>query len=114
MRNQPAPCEQKLWSVLRNRQLNGFKFRRQYFAGRYAADFYCAACRLIVEIDGISHFDRLQYDAIRTQRLSADGFDVIRFGNVDVHENLDGVLETILDACEQRCAPVIPDSHPSP
>ena len=48
--------EIKLWSILRNRQMNGLKFRRQHPIGRYVADFYCDEFRIIIELDGESHF----------------------------------------------------------
>src|SRR5690349_9123750 len=69
IRHEPAPAEQKLWRCLRNRRLNGLKFRRQHPIGPFIADFYCADLRPIIELDGDSHADQLQYDAERTQWL---------------------------------------------
>ena len=113
MRHEPAPAEQKLWWCLRDRRLNGFKFRRQYAVLGYVADYYCAECSLIVELDGDSHEGREQYDAQRTRNLANEGFRIIRFVNTDVFENLDGVLEAILSECEssasRKKAP-----HPNP
>ena len=63
MRRDPVPAEQKLWKCLRDRQLGGFKFRRQY-----VADFYCHECRLIVEIDGGTHERREKYDSTKEQK----------------------------------------------
>ena len=114
MRKQSAPCEQKLWAVLRDRQLNGYKFRRQYSVGKFIADFYCAQCRLIIEVDGESHFDQPGYDAKRTEWLASEGYEVLRFGNLDVHENIVGVLDSILEVCEARCPTPSSESHPSP
>jgi very-short-patch-repair endonuclease len=102
MRHEPAPAEQKLWRCLRDRQLNGFKFRRQVAVGTYIADFYCAACRLVVELDGDSHSDRKQYDEKRTAELEHEGLAVLRFVNTDVFDHLDSVLEAILRECEAR------------
>ena len=104
MRHDPAPAEKKLWRCLRDRQLGGFKFRRQHVIGPYIADFYCHACRLIVEIDGESHGHREEYDATRTQILNRGGDHVIRFMNEDVHDFLDSVLEAILGQCERQVA----------
>ena len=101
MRHEPAPAEQLLWKCLRDRRLNGLKFRRQFSVGRYVADFYCADCRLVVELDGESHDRRGAYDAERTCWLESQGYRVVRFVNTDVFENLDGVLEAILSACEK-------------
>ena len=100
MRHEPAPAEQKLWWCLRNRRLNGFKFRRQYPLRGYVADYYCAESRLIVELDGESHEGREQYDERRTNTLIDEGLRVIRFVNTDVFEHLDAVLEAILAECE--------------
>jgi lysyl-tRNA synthetase class 2 len=115
MRHEPAPAEQKVWRCLRNRKLNGFKFRRQFAIDRYIADFCCAECKLIVELDGDSHSDREQYDAERTRALQAKGYTVFRCTNVDVFENLDGTLETLLRECEgRRNSADGPSPQPSP
>jgi len=100
MRKDPAPPEEKLWRCLRDRQLNGFKFRRQHNVGSFIADFYCHETRLVVEADGDSHASRQQYDRARTVRLEQDGYHVIRFENADVLDHLDAVLEEILKECE--------------
>jgi very-short-patch-repair endonuclease len=104
MRHEPAPAEQKLWWCLRNRRLNGFKFRRQFPVGKYVADYYSAECKLIVELDGDSHDGREAYDEKRTQNLMNDGYRVVRFLNTDVFENLVAVLEAILAECEAGVA----------
>ena len=88
--------ERRLWSVLRNRQLGGAKFRRQYPIERYFADFACVEARLIVELDGGQHDEQAGYDARRTEVLETCGWKVIRFWNNEVTENLDGVADTIL------------------
>jgi very-short-patch-repair endonuclease len=108
MRSEPAPAEERLWKRLRDRQLNGLKFRRQYPVLNYIADFYCAECRLIIELDGDSHSEREEYDAQRTKELQQAGFAVIRFSNVDVFEHFDNVMEEILRVAGLS-AP-----HPSP
>lgn len=104
MRAESAPAEKVLWACLRDRQLNGFKFRRQHVMGPYVADFYCHECRVIVELDGDSHDRRDMYDASRTKILERGGDIVIRFLNEDVFDFTDAVLEAILDRCEQRSA----------
>ncbi len=107
-RKAPAPAEQKLWRCLRDRQHNGFKFRRQLITGAYIADFYCHAVHLIVEIDGVSHGHRESYDSTRTQILERGGDRVIRFANEDVHDFLDAVLGEILAECESYSPPNAP------
>ena len=104
LRHKQAPAEKILWFCLRDRRLNGFKFRRQVAVGRYVADFYCAACKLIVELDGNSHFDQETYDARRTEWLTTQGYHVVRYANTDVHKYLDAVLNNLLTECE-RLAP---------
>jgi very-short-patch-repair endonuclease len=104
MRHEAAPAEQKLWQCLRNRQLCGYKFRRQQPLPPFVADFFCAEATLVVELDGESHGERQAYDARRTKRLTRDGLRVIRFENDDVFRFLDAVLEEILRECE-RLAP---------
>ena len=113
MRQEPAPAEEKLWWCLRDRRLNGFKFRRQVGMGRYIADFYCAVCKLVVELDGDSHDGRQEYDEQRTEELGRRGLKVLRFVNTDVYEHLVPVLEAILKECEARSAKEL-RSGPSP
>ena len=119
MRHVSAPAEQVLWRCLRNRRLNGFKFRRQVPAGRYVADFYCAECRLVVEADGSSHFDRVEEDRARTEWLNANGYAVVRYRNTDVFDHLIPVLENLLAVCERRAGRGVPSrtsdgERPSP
>jgi very-short-patch-repair endonuclease len=114
MRHIPAPAEQKLWKCLRNRQLGGFKFRRQFAIASYIADFSCPEFKLIVELDGESHEIRVDYDNERSANLAERGFEVIRFPNTEVHENLEGILLEILNECESRSSRVGPSPLPSP
>jgi very-short-patch-repair endonuclease len=102
MRREGAPAEKRLWQLLRDRQLNGFKFRRQHPIGPFIADFYCAERRLVVELDGDSHEERVEYDQKRTAFLEADANRVLRVLNTDVFENIDSVLLSILKACESE------------
>lgn len=88
--------ERKLWAALRNRQLEGFKFRRQVTIGPYVVDFLCAERKLIVELDGGQHDDVT--DAPRTAFLEAQGFRAARFWNHEVNESFEGVLASILAA----------------
>ena len=96
LRQRSGDAEWKLWSILRNRQLGGLKFRRQVPIGRYFADFACFDSRLIVEVDGSQHADRVEADAARTRDLEQLGWHVIRFSNYDVMTNVVGVGDTIL------------------
>src|SRR5258708_6848130 len=98
LRTASTDAELKLWSMLRNRGLGGFKFRRQFPIGGYIADFVCIERKLIIEVDGFQHVEREQYDRQRTADLNARGFRVLRFWNNDVLENTDDVAEEILTA----------------
>jgi very-short-patch-repair endonuclease len=102
LRRSRIPAEMMLWRCLRNRQLGGFKFRRNQPLAPFIADFFCAEVSLVVELDGGSHGPRIIYDARRTDRLNRDGNAVIRFANEDVIHHLDAVLEEILAECEMR------------
>ena len=96
LRNNMTEPEKRLWSVLRNKQL-GVKFRRQHGIGHYIADFYSPEIRLVIELDGDSHFhqDAIQYDALRDEYMRALGIVVIRLLNQDVMCNFDAVLSYI-------------------
>ena len=89
--------ERTLWQKLRNRQLNGFKFRRQHPIGPYIVDFFCLDARLAIELDGSQHGDEraVEDDERRTAYLNDQGYRVLRFWNQEVIDNLDGVLEAI-------------------
>lgn len=96
LRKHSTTPEQLLWNAVRNRQIANTKFRRQHPIESYIVDFFSADAKLIIELDGESHEGRQDYDARREQRLKAMGYQVLRFTNDEVLENLDGVLEVIL------------------
>lgn len=94
LRQRMTDAERKLWQKLRASQL-GVKFRRQTPMGNYVVDFYCHACRLVVELDGSQHLEQVAYDEQRTIYLNNLGLTVLRFWNNEVLLNTDGVLERI-------------------
>jgi very-short-patch-repair endonuclease len=96
LRKNMTEPEIKLWQYLRNEQL-GVKFRRQHSIGEYIADFYCTKLKLVIEIDGGSHFndEAIEYDSIRTNFFKSLGIEVIRFNNDEVMTNIEGVFEII-------------------
>ncbi len=100
LRHTSPPAEQELWSILRNRQCGGYKFRRQAPVGIYVADFVCIPMKLIVELDGPSHDGTVRADLEREAYLKAHGFRILRFTNQQVHEELEGVFQMIFRACE--------------
>ncbi|MCJ2138806.1 endonuclease domain-containing protein [Methylobacterium sp. E-066] len=97
LRRNQTTAEAKLWRVLRNRALNGWKFRRQYPIDRFIVDFACVEARLVVEVDGATHSTdwEIHSDAARTAIIEASGFVLLRILNADIHQDLDGVRETI-------------------
>jgi very-short-patch-repair endonuclease len=92
--------EQRLWKYLRNRRLARLKFVRQLPIGGYIVDFACREKNLIVELDGESHATSGEYDLKRQHLLERSGWRVIRFGNDDVLNNLEGVLTGIVKSAE--------------
>ncbi|MGF9563566.1 DUF559 domain-containing protein [Neorhizobium sp. JUb45] len=97
LRRNETEEEYRLWSELRNRLLNGYKFARQVPLGPYIVDFLCRDRGLIVEIDGFHHADSMS-DRIRTQWLNANGYAVLRFWNHEITGERRAVLDTILAA----------------
>jgi very-short-patch-repair endonuclease len=88
-------AERRLWSVLRSRRLQGYKFRRQRPIGPFIVDFVCIEHRLVIEADGGQHLDS-DYDARRTAWLEAREWRVLRFWNNDILANTEGVQEAVL------------------
>jgi very-short-patch-repair endonuclease len=99
LRSNMTGAETRLWSRLRARQLQGFKFRRQHGIGPYIVDFYCSEQSLVIEVDGDSHADadQIQKDQLRDRYFQSLGLRVIRYINDDILKNLDGVLEDLAD-----------------
>lgn len=98
LRRQAPPAEAILWQHLKHRRLAGCKFRRQYSIGRYVVDFYCPEKRLVIEVDGPSHFmsDAVrEYDTQRQEYIESHGMTVFRCTNYDVYQNIHGVIDTI-------------------
>ena len=87
LRREQTSAETKLWYVLRNRQLGGYKFRRQQPLGKFIVDFICKSAKLVIEIDGDSHAEQVAYDRSRTKWLEERGYEVVRYTNDDVHDN---------------------------
>jgi very-short-patch-repair endonuclease len=97
LRNRLTPAETKLWQALKNRQLGNLRWRCQHPIGRFIVDFYCPACRLIIEVDGGIHQQQQDYDLARTEHLQEYGYTVIRFSNEAVENDLERVLATIYE-----------------
>ncbi len=89
-------AERRLWSLLRDRKLNGHKFRRQHPVGPYVLDFACIEQKLAVEVDGGQHADS-EHDRQRTAWLESQEWWVVRFWNHDVLTNAEGVVARLTE-----------------
>jgi very-short-patch-repair endonuclease len=96
LRRDQTDAEAKLRSRLRNAGLNGAKFRWQFPIGEFIADFCCPESRLVIELDGGQHAERVHRDEWRSALLARDGYRVVRFWNEEIVNNLDGVLQRIV------------------
>ena len=83
LRNRSTSAEAALWNILKSRNLDGIKFRRQYSIDNYIVDFCCPSEKLIIELDGAPHgeYHRIQEDENRDKYIESLGFTVIRFEN---------------------------------
>jgi very-short-patch-repair endonuclease len=99
LRKEMTHAETLLWDRLRNRKLQGLKFRRQQPIGPFIADFYCASHRLVIEIDGNIHNIQEENDELRTQQFEKYGYHIIRFNNREIEDNIDRVLTEIVSQC---------------
>ena len=97
LRKQMTAAEVALWMMIKNKQLVGERFLRQFSIGHYVVDFYCHKYKLSVELDGAGHFteEGRKYDQKRTEYLNSVGVTVIRFENLEVFNYPMQVLEEI-------------------
>ena len=100
LRKNQTDAEKKLWAILRNRQVGGTKFRRQFSIGRYILDFYSPEYKLSIEADGGGHYEDKgrQGDKLRTRELSKLGVEILRFSDLEILNNIEGVWEVIRQA----------------
>ena len=96
LRRVMTEAEKLMWSKLRDRRLDGVKFKRQKPIAGYIVDFVALDLKLIVEIDGGQHAERAAEDAARTKILEKSGYHIVRFWNHDVLGNIEGVLEALV------------------
>lgn len=103
LRNNMTKAEVILWSKLKGRQLLNYKFRRQHGIGNYIVDFYCPELKLAIEIDGESHYtsEGKLHDKKRGEYLTKQGISIQRFTNIQVKQNLDGVLNEIINLIQK-------------
>ncbi|MGC1469650.1 MAG: endonuclease domain-containing protein [Sphingorhabdus sp.] len=105
LRNSATPPEKRLWLHLRNRNQAGHKFSRQMPIGPYFCDFLCRASKLVIEVDGQGHDQTFAHDTRRTVFLQNAGYQVIRFSNLQIMNELEDVLKTIELALAGRPTP---------
>lgn len=98
LRNNSTFFEATLWNMLKAKQVNGLKFRRQHSIGRYILDFYCPSIKLGIELDGNEHYTPagLENDENRTAFLNDNGISIMRFENIVVLNNPNYIVECIL------------------
>jgi very-short-patch-repair endonuclease len=101
LRRQMTREERILWQQLRTNRLQGFHFRRQQVIAGFITDFYCHAAGLVVEMDGGIHQQQAEYDAERDRVLAARDLRILRIRNIEILENLAGVLARIAAACRE-------------
>ncbi len=97
LRNNMPKAEVVLWSELKGNQLRGYKFRRQHSVGKFVVDFFCPKLKLVIEVDGDSHFldEKSKQDRERQKYIESQGIRFLRFTNTDIYTNLNGVLTTV-------------------
>ncbi|KKC38722.1 hypothetical protein WH87_07290 [Devosia epidermidihirudinis] len=100
LRREPTPAELRFWEILYTFRQSGWHFRRQVPVGPYIVDFACKRAKLAFEIDGDSHYSDagLAADAVRTAYIEERGYRVVRFTNLDVLGNPEGVYLLVADA----------------
>ena len=99
LRTNQTSAEKILWYNLRNRRLEGLKFKRQQCLENFIVDFYCDELKLIIELDGDVHGykSNSKKDAKRQDFLERKGFHIIRYTNHEIYHQLPSVLEDIID-----------------
>ena len=95
LRKRLTEAERLLWRHMQNRELGGWKFKRQYPVGSFIVDFICLEKNLVIEVDGGQHAENEDQDAGRSAYLNKMGYQVIRFWNNQVLQETEGVLEAI-------------------
>ena len=102
LRSSMTDAEIAVWARLRRKQLHGLQFYRQKPLGNFIVDFYCPAAQLVIEIDGGQHYkkDGRIRDGLRDGYLKNLGLRVLRFSNLDVLSNMDGVIAAIVQHLE--------------
>jgi very-short-patch-repair endonuclease len=104
IRNHATSAEATLWTILKNSQVGGYKFRRQHSIGKYVVDFYCPALHLVIELDGEQHADlvNIALDSERDEFINQHGITVLRYENRWVFEYPEVIKQDILEFGEKK------------
>src|SRR6202049_538269 len=110
LRKQSTIAEKFLWQKLRRKQFHGLRFRRQFPLGPFFGDFVCLPARLVIEVDGGQHAEspHAEHDSRRSEWLRNQNFRVLRFWNLDIFENIDGVVDRIDSVMREHPLPPAP------
>lgn len=95
LRNHSTKSEVLFWNYLKKKQVKGFDFHRQKPIANYIVDFYCSELKLAIEIDGESHIGNEEKDNVRQKEIEKYGVTFLRFDEIYIYYNLDGVMKTI-------------------
>jgi very-short-patch-repair endonuclease len=96
LRSNMTRAEIILWSRLRSKKVNGYKFRRQQPLFEYVVDFYCHELKLIIEVDREIHSEKTRYDSKRDNILKINGYHILRFTNFEVETAVDSTINKII------------------
>jgi very-short-patch-repair endonuclease len=104
LRQNMTDAERRLWSAIRMKQLNGYRFYRQKVIRNFIVDFYCHEAHIVLEVDGGQHYteEGQEKDKRRDRHLNNLGIKVLRFSDTDVLTNISGVVENILENMENK------------
>jgi very-short-patch-repair endonuclease len=107
LRKSETKAERLLWEQLKERKINGYKFRRQHPISQFIVDFYCHELKLIIEVDGEIHYlpENKEYDENRTAELERFELTVLRFTNNEIENNINKVLSTIIRSTHPPSSP---------
>jgi very-short-patch-repair endonuclease len=103
LRKNMPKAEVLLWYKLKNKQILGERFLRQYSVDQYILDFYCPRLKLAIEVDGDSHYmpGAEDQDKARQEYIESFGIEFLRFINEDVYTNIEGVCQTVYNAVDE-------------
>lgn len=104
LRKNMTDAERLLWAKIRRKQIKGYQFYRQRTIGNYIVDFYCPKANVVIEVNGGQHYSEegTKFDNLRDKQLADLGLRVLRFSNMDVLQDIDGVIEYIYDYLKPR------------